>query len=179
VAREPHGAEADPFSRRSSSPLASLSLALRSRSRSPQLFKGKDYLHQTRLVIEALGAPSAETIARTVDHPAAAAFISSLPSEPRHAPAARMPEGTDPHALDLLTRLLAFDAAQRPTAADSLDHEFFAALRGLNDNPVAPPFDFAFEEEGVTEERLRALVWEEMRAFHPTLGPPPHAPGVR
>ena len=133
------------------------------------LFQGKDYLEQTRLILEGIGAPSAETLARTVESRAAAEYIRLSRTAGRNPVARRMPTSAEPTAIALLIKLLAFDAAQRPSAASALDDTYFASLRGLNDEPDAPPFDFDFEEEGVGEDALRALVHEEMARFHPEL----------
>ena len=133
------------------------------------LFKGNDYLVQTRLIIEALGAPSAAALERLVESPAAREYIQTVGERfPVVAPvASRMPAETAPAALDLLSRLLVFDAAERPSASQLLGHEWFHELRGLNDEPEAPRFDFDFEAEGVSAAEIRALVHEEMCHFHP------------
>lgn len=132
------------------------------------LFKGKDYLHQTRVIVEAL-KPDEATLVRTVEHGAAKDYIRAL-SKLEHKPIRdRMPPDAHPLALALLERLLAFDAADRPTAADALGDAYFSCLHGLNDEPDAPPFDFAFEAEGVSEAELRDLVYEEMLEFQPEL----------
>ena len=133
------------------------------------LFRGRDYLEQTRLICEGLGAPSAATLARTVESRAAAEYISRFPPTPSKPVSARLPAGTEPSASALLMRLLAFDAAARPSAAEALSAPYFESLRGLNEEPDAPPLDFAFEEEGVGEKELVDLVHSEMECFHPEL----------
>lgn len=142
------------------------------------LLPGKDYLHQTKLIVEALGVPPPEVLARTVENVAAREYISAagrtLSCRP---PAERMPAESDPLALDLMTRLLAFDSKDRPSATEALDHSYFRPLKGLNDEPDAPPFDFDFEQEDVSGDELRLLIWEEMRRFHPEVAQVPPTGG--
>ena len=47
------------------------------------------------------------------------------------------------------------------------------ALHNVNDEPVATPFLFPFEEAGTTEAELRGLIWVELSKFHNGLGPMP------
>lgn len=134
------------------------------------LFPGKDYLMQTRLIVQALGAPDEAALTRLVESVAAREYIQLVGQTSAWRPVARrMPEGTALAALDLMEQLLAFDAAGRPSAAQALGHPWFAALKGLNPEPGAPPFDFDFEEEGVSDPELRQLVYGEMHRFHPEL----------
>jgi len=137
------------------------------------LFQGKDYLQQTKMIIDGIGAPSPAVLARTVENPAAREYILALDAKaggsPRHPVRSRMPKDAEPRALELMAKLLAFDSAERPSADEALAYAYFDELKGLNDEPDAPALDFDFEEEGVSEAELRAMVWDEMRRFHPAV----------
>lgn len=63
--------------------------------------------------------------------------------------------------------------AGRITAAEALQHPYLEALHNVNDEPSAPVFDFAMEEQNITENDLRGLIWQQLMKFHPTLGPMP------
>ena len=60
-----------------------------------------------------------------------------------------------------------------PADAQALEHEYLRALHNVNDEPVAPTFDFTFEEATVTENDLRGLIWKQLAKFHTELGPMP------
>jgi len=128
------------------------------------LFPGRDYLQQLRLIIETTGQPSAEDL-KTINNPQAVEYIKALPKRPPQPWAKLYPEAS-PAALDLLSRMLAFDARNRITAAEALRHEYLVALHNVNDEPDAEAFDFNFEREDVTEHELRRLIWDQLRNFH-------------
>jgi serine/threonine protein kinase len=137
------------------------------------LLKGKDYLHQLRLILQLLGTPSDADLA-SLQSPPAIDYIRALPrSQPTPLPTVfpRAP----PEALDLLSALLTFDPKCRLSAGGALEHPFLREIHELNESPDAPPFDFAAlraQEAGSLEE-LRAQIWQETEAFHPDLGPAP------
>mmetsp|Transcript_15797 Transcript_15797/g.50667 ORF Transcript_15797/g.50667 Transcript_15797/m.50667 type:complete len:387 (-) Transcript_15797:703-1863(-) len=129
------------------------------------LFPGRDYLQQLRLIIEALGPPSDEDLS-TINNPQAVEYIKALPKRKAVNFASLYPNANKA-AIDLLQRMLAFDARKRISAAESLEHEYLVALHNVNDEPDAPPFDFHFEKDDITERQLRGLIWDQLRNFHP------------
>jgi len=129
------------------------------------LFPGRDYLQQLRLIIEALGPPSDEDL-NTINNPQAVEYIKALPKRKAVNFASLYPNANKA-AIDLLQRMLAFDARKRISAAESLEHEYLVALHNVNDEPDAPPFDFHFEKDDITERQLRGLIWDQLRNFHP------------
>jgi len=135
------------------------------------LLPGKDYLQQLRLIIETLGEPSPSDLA-VVENPSAVDYIKALPKKPK-VPFETLYPNANPLAIGLLEQMLIFDPKDRTSAAAALEHEYLRALHNVNDEPSAPQFDFTFEEEGVTETRLRQLIWAQLRKFHPTLGEMP------
>jgi len=135
------------------------------------LLPGKDYLQQLRLIIETLGEPSASDLA-VVENPSAVDYIKALPKKPK-VPFETLYPNANPLAIGLLKTMLIFDPKDRTSAAAALEHEYLRALHNVNDEPSAPQFDFTFEEEGVTEQRLRQLIWGQLKKFHPQLGDMP------
>jgi serine/threonine protein kinase len=136
------------------------------------IFPGRDYLQQLRLIIETLGPPSAEDL-KTINNPQAVEYIKALPRRPP-VPWAKLYPEASPAALDLLKRMLAFDARERITAAEALRHEYLVALHKVNDEPDAEPFDFQFERDDVSEHELRRLIWDQLRNFHSDIPPAPN-----
>jgi mitogen-activated protein kinase 1/3 len=49
-----------------------------------------------------------------------------------------------------------------------LDHPYLARLHDIADEPVSPePFSFEFEQQPLTEEQMKDMVYEEAIAFNP------------
>jgi len=135
------------------------------------LLPGKDYLQQLRLIIETLGQPSASDLA-VVENPSAVDYINALPKKPK-VPFETLYPNANPLAIDLLKKMLVFDPKDRCSASQALEHEYLRALHNVNDEPTALQFDFTIEEDGITENQLRGLIWAELKKFHPEAGPMP------
>jgi serine/threonine protein kinase len=90
------------------------------------LFPGANEADQLDQIFKALGTPDEATFPGAADLPDWAPA-----SYKRHPPPdslARLVPGLAPDGVDLLTRMLRYDPAQRITARDALDHPFFADL---------------------------------------------------
>jgi hypothetical protein len=59
---------------------------------------------------------------------------------------------------------------RRITAAAALKHRYLVALHNVNEEPVAEPFDFRFENEKVSEHDLKKLCWQQLLEYHKDLG---------
>jgi len=130
-------------------------------------FPAKDSLHQLKLLVERLGAPSPDELA-LIENAQAVRYVASLRS--RQAPAQRgraafgaLFPAASPLLLDLVAQLLQFDPAKRPTAEEALGHPYLAAYRDApeEDAPI-PEIEMDFEGRGASKEELRHLVWREM-----------------
>jgi mitogen-activated protein kinase 1/3 len=140
------------------------------------IFPGRDYLQQLRLIIETLGTPTTSDL-EVIQNPQAKEYIMKLP---KRAPVnfQSLYPNASVQAVDLLSKMLAFDPAKRITAAQALEHEYLLALHNVNDEPSAEAFEFQFEAEETTENQLRELIWEQLRRFHPNVGGMPTSFGV-
>lgn len=76
----------------------------------------------------------------------------------------------NPLALDLLSKLLAFDPTERISCEDALRHPYLSVWHEESDEPVcSEKFDFGFEKED-SEEGMRKLIVEEVESFRRMVG---------
>jgi len=146
------------------------------------LFPGEDYIAQLRLICDKLGRPDdADLDFVTSDR--ARRFISSLPQKPPQSLKACFPnfaEETD--ALDLLQKMLEFHPDRRITIEKALQHPFLLSLHNSDDEPVSDvTFSFDFENEDLSREQVKDLIWKELRELHPNIpeSPPSSTPRLR
>ena len=129
------------------------------------LFPGKDYVHQLNLIARVIGSPSEEEM-EFITSDKARRYIRSLPRSPRVDFQKVYPEA-EPDAVDLIDKMLVFDPASRITVEEALSHPYLASLHDVSDEPSASgPFEFSFEGEAMTEERVRTLVHAELTEYH-------------
>ncbi|KAK6909415.1 hypothetical protein I203_103433 [Kwoniella mangroviensis CBS 8507] len=129
------------------------------------LFKGKDYVDQLNLILGVLGTPDDETLAR-VSSEKALAYIRTLPHSSRVEFVDLFPEA-DPDALDLLSKLLAFDPSQRIDVTQALSHPYLATYHDELDEPACPEIFSKWEqvEALTTIEELREAITREIEEF--------------
>lgn len=138
------------------------------------MFPGKDYLEQMKLIFEVIGTPQPADYGFISAH--ALNYIKSLKPVAKIDWKRKFPKAS-PLSLDLLDKLLTFNPAKRPTCDEALRHPYFAEYqKQLQDNnlvlPVAPtPHDFKWENQELTKEVLRDLLWAEILDFRPQLRP--------
>ncbi|KAG8883984.1 Mitogen-activated protein kinase [Tulasnella sp. 331] len=127
------------------------------------IFKGRDYVDQLNQILHYLGTPSEDTL-RRVGSPRAQDYIRSLPIKPRIAFATLYPNA-NPLAIDLLSKMLAFDPAKRISCEEALNHPYFSVWHDPSDEPVChSKFDFAFEEEE-SMEGMKKMIVDEVNSF--------------
>jgi len=123
-------------------------------------------LHQLRVLVETLGEPTAADLA-FLESLSAVQLIKSLPKKPT-VPLNGLYHHANPLAVDLLEKMLAFNPSSRISAAKALEHDYLRTLHHVDDEPIAPHFDFDVVDmdDTVTESELRNLMWDEVRSFH-------------
>ncbi|KAJ6810306.1 mitogen-activated protein kinase 9-like isoform X1 [Iris pallida] len=134
------------------------------------LFPGKNVVHQLDLMTDLLGTPSAESIAR-IRNEKARRYLSSMRRKPPVSFLQKFPN-TDPLALRLLQRLLAFDPKDRPTAEEALADPYFQGLANVDREPSTQPIsklEFEFERRKLTKEDVRELIYREILEYHPQM----------
>lgn len=131
------------------------------------LFPGEDYIAQLRLICDKMGRPSEDDL-DFVTSDRAKRFILSLPLKSGTPMGELFPahKGED-DAHDLLKRMLDFHPERRISITDALAHPFMSSLHNPDDEPLANfTFDFDFEDEELSRERVQALIWDEIREVH-------------
>uniref|UniRef100_A0A8R7TX13 mitogen-activated protein kinase n=2 Tax=Triticum urartu TaxID=4572 RepID=A0A8R7TX13_TRIUA len=134
------------------------------------LFPGKNVVHQLDLMTDLLGTPSEESISR-IRNEKARRYLGNMKKK-HPIPFSQKFPGVDPMALHLLERLLAFDPADRPTAAEALADPYFTGLANSELEPTAQPIsklEFEFERRKLAREDLRELIYREILEYHPQM----------
>nr|XP_014434659.1 mitogen-activated protein kinase 7 [Pelodiscus sinensis] len=130
-----------------------------------QLFPGKNYIHQLQLIMTVLGTPSAKVI-HAIGADRVRAYIQSLPSR-QPVPWETLYQQADRSALALLAKMLRFDPRERITVAEALKHPFVAKYHDPDDEPdCVPAFDFDFDKQVLTKERIKEAIVAEIHDFH-------------
>ncbi|GFQ06420.1 mitogen-activated protein kinase 19 [Phtheirospermum japonicum] len=134
------------------------------------LFPGKSVVHQLDLITDLLGTPSAETISGVRNEKARKYLMNMRKKRP--VPFAEKFPNTDPLALKLLQRMLAFDPKDRASAAEALADPYFKGLAKIEREPSCQPIsklEFEFERRRVTKDDVRELIFREVLEYHPQL----------
>ncbi|XP_022987945.1 mitogen-activated protein kinase 9 [Cucurbita maxima] len=134
------------------------------------LFPGKNVVHQLDLMVDVLGTPSAESIAK-IRNEKARRYISNMRRK-QPVPLTQKFPNADPLALRLLKRLLAFDPKDRPTAEEALADPYFHGLANVDREPSTQPIsklEFEFERRKLTKDDVRELIYREILEYHPQM----------
>lgn len=134
------------------------------------LFPGKNSRHQFELITDVIGPPPPEAIDK-LDNPQARRALA--PFQNGHRP--RRPlnvlfEHADPMAVDVLSRMLAFDPDQRISALEALNHPYFSEYRHLGLGARASPLpaeEFVFESSTLSPDQMREEFLKEILHYHP------------
>lgn len=131
------------------------------------LFPGVDVQNQLELILELNGSPS-EADLQAVASPRSREKLLRLKKRPGKAFASVF-AGASQLALDLLQKMLAFNPAKRLSPEAALAHPYFQDLHVPEDEPTTLPvswFDFEFEEQPLSVDELKALIYEEILLYH-------------
>ncbi|XP_011382464.2 mitogen-activated protein kinase 11 isoform X1 [Pteropus alecto] len=135
------------------------------------LFPGGDYIDQLKRIMEVVGTPSPEVLAKiTSEH--ARTYVQSLPPVPQKDLRSIF-RGANPLAVDLLGRMLVLDSDQRVSAAEALGHAYFSQYHDPDDEPEAEPYDDSMEAKDRTLEEWKELTYQEVLSFKPPEPPQP------
>ncbi|XP_067134891.1 mitogen-activated protein kinase 14-like isoform X1 [Centruroides vittatus] len=129
------------------------------------LFPGNDNIDQLMKIMKLCGTPNNEFLNKITSEEARN-YIRSLPVILKKD-FKEVFRGANPDAIDLLEKMLEFDAERRPTATEALAHAYFAKYADPNDEPVAEPYDQSFEDKDLSVAEWKQLVYEEVVTFRP------------
>ncbi|XP_053677640.1 stress-activated protein kinase JNK-like [Anopheles nili] len=146
------------------------------------LFPGTDHVDQWMRIVETLGTPRPEFIARTT--PGAQRYINSQPINPgrpfeelfpdeafQAAASTRFPHLTNEVARDLLRRMLAFDPMERISVDEALQHPYIHVWYYEEDvnRPVPKPYDHSIDAANLSVEQWKALLFKEVQDIQRTM----------
>jgi serine/threonine protein kinase len=138
------------------------------------LLPGNDYIAQLRLICEKLGRPKEEQM-DFITSDRAKRFISALPDTSPIAMNELFPNYKDDDTsskivTDLFQKMMTFHPAHRITIDEALKHPFMSSLHNPEDEPITNfTFQFPFENETLSKERVQELIWEEIHELHPDI----------
>lgn len=139
------------------------------------LFPGTDHVDQWNKIVETLGTPTPELIAKAPS--SERRYIETLPVHPRPtieqlfpdesflATAAGSPELNNANARAMLARMLTIDPAERMSTEEALAHPYISLWFQEDEvNRQAPvPYDHALDEQELSLDQWKALLFQEIR----------------
>ena len=128
------------------------------------LFRGSTFYNQLNKIIEILGTPADEEFRAFASESARTYLKNTLDNIPA-TPWAQVCPAADPVALDLLSKMLAFNPAKRIPVDQALRHPYFADIfdeRDLTED-LSSPFHFNDSIDDVSY--LHGLIIEEASRF--------------
>ena len=134
------------------------------------LFRGSNPLHQLSTILEVLGSPHEAELRHVPPH--AALYVGTLPCQPGQSLRSLLPAGTSEEAVALLSALLVWRPAGRPSAEAALRHAFLDGLGEAVPAPTASISPFEIEkllDGGDEPEALAAALTRELCAMRPEL----------
>ncbi|KAK3103265.1 hypothetical protein FSP39_017978 [Pinctada imbricata] len=132
---------------------------------SKTLFPGTDHIDQLTRVLSLVGTPSQKLLEK-INSPEARNYVASMPKWPKKDFRQTF-IGANPHAIDLLEKMLDLDADTRINAEQALAHPYLAQYADPHDEPTAEPYDQSFEAMELSIPEWRKLVYEEVINFKP------------
>lgn len=139
------------------------------------LFPGTDHIQQLNLIMEILGTPSEEFMAK-ISSESARNYIRALPIMQKRD-FRDVFRGANTLAIDLLEKMLELDADKRITADQALAHSYLEKYSDPSDEPTSAVYDQSFEDMDLPVEKWKELVFNEVTNFVPqqhAVGTEPH-----
>jgi len=128
---------------------------------------GTETKNQLELIIDVFGNPSEEEVEQ-VSKEKFKKFLRGLPKKEPKSLQTLFPEASE-LALDLLEKLMVFEASKRITVDEALKHPYLSALHFPDDEPTRDPVpaaEFEFEKYALSLEQLKDLIYEEILLYH-------------
>jgi len=121
-----------------------------------------DKLDQLNVIFNVIGTPSPASIAAMGD---AQRYLRNFPPKSPKRLEVMYP-GTNPLALDLLSKMLQFDPEHRITVEETLEHPYLKGVRDPSREVVAPVPIRDCEEGRMDKAELKRRAYEEVQFYH-------------
>lgn len=121
------------------------------------LFRGGDNIDQLVKIFEVRGRPSPE-YTMAIEQASAREYIQRMPEYIPPEFSDLFPAGTNPDAIDIISKLLVYDTSKRLTAKEAIRHPYFARFHDPDDEPEAPRFDYSFEHQDYGIPQWKELI---------------------
>ena len=129
------------------------------------LFPADNNLDELQKIISVLGSPS-ESDLEYINDTKIKTYVNRLAKRTKQS-FNLMFSNANPVALDLLGKMLTFSPKKRYTVEQCISHPYFEGLHDPEQEPTAESiFDFSFDKESLSKEKLRNMIYEQSMRFH-------------
>ena len=129
------------------------------------LFPADNNLDELQKIISVLGSPSDNDLDFITDQKIKT-FVSRLAKRTKQS-FNLMFSNANPVALDLLGKMLTFSPKKRYTVEQCISHPYFEGLHDPEQEPTSDStFDFSFDKDSLSKEKLRKMIYEQSMRFH-------------
>lgn len=131
------------------------------------IFMGNDSLHQVMEIQKVLGTPS-QSVIRTYGSSRCYDIFSTSKPQFKKTPWCEIFPYASQGSVDLMERLIDWCPDSRLTVEEALNHPFVQEVRNPAAEPICPygPFDFTYEKQLYSMDRLRECLCQEVSKFH-------------
>jgi serine/threonine protein kinase len=133
------------------------------------IFPGKTNKDLLELIVQTVGSPSVSLLNK-IPEGMYKTCVTELGETQARIKRDTFAEGTDPQALDLLSRLLALDPEDRITVDQALLHPYLSDLYDPDDDDAMPIDTFTYPEDETDTKSVddyRELIWSEITTTWP------------
>jgi len=129
------------------------------------LFPADNNLDELQKIISVLGSPTESDLEYITDTKIKT-FVNRLAKRTKQS-FNLMFSNANPVALDLLGKMLTFSPKKRYTVEQCISHPYFEGLHDPEQEPTAEStFDFSFDKESLSKEKLRSMIYDQSMRFH-------------
>ncbi|XP_065067158.1 mitogen-activated protein kinase 14-like isoform X2 [Rhopilema esculentum] len=127
------------------------------------LFPGNDHIDQLTKIMQLVGKPSLDFLAKITSE-SAISYIKSMP-EYKKRPFSEVFIGANPLAIELLEHMLVLDPDHRITSDDAIKHPYLAKYHDPDDEPTGETFTDEYENADLDIDQWRELTFNAIKSF--------------